>query len=105
MLDSATGNWQAKSSLPAAGIAGASCFVINDTAYIIGGRTSSAFSVNKVWAYCFSTDTWTEKNNLPFGCSAGVLLLQNKMIKVILIFGRDENNRYCKELFEFDPTT
>jgi N-acetylneuraminic acid mutarotase len=104
MYDPMTGNWQAKMPLPAAGRMGSSCFVINDTAYIVGGRTSAATSISDVWAYCISADTWTPKNNLPFGARWRSSATTDNT-KGYLIFGKDSASISRKELYEFNPAT
>ncbi|MBN8695627.1 MAG: T9SS type A sorting domain-containing protein [Bacteroidetes bacterium] len=104
MYDPITGNWQAKTPLPALGRMGSSCFVINDTAYIVGGRTSVAQSISDVWAYCISADTWTPKNNLPFGARWRASATTDNT-KGYLIFGKDSASVSRKELYEFNPAT
>jgi hypothetical protein len=104
MYNPATGNWQAKMSLPGEGRMGSSCFAINDTAYIIGGRTSTATSISEVWAYSLSADTWTQKNDLPFGARWRASATTDNTLGY-LIFGVDSANIYRKELYEFNPST
>jgi N-acetylneuraminic acid mutarotase len=43
--------WIQKSPLPAFGRGDSSCFVLNATVYIIGGKTTSDSIMNNVWAY------------------------------------------------------
>ena len=102
MYDPANGNWQAKMSLPAEGRMGSSCFVINDTAYIVGGRTSLLNSISEVWAYCISADTWTQKSNLPFG-SRWRASTATDNAKGFLAFGVDSESNFRRELYEFNP--
>jgi hypothetical protein len=83
---------------------GSSCFAINDTAYIIGGRTSTATSISEVWAYSLSADTWTQKNDLPFGARWRASATTDNTLGY-LIFGVDSANIYRKELYEFNPST
>ncbi|MCT4623628.1 MAG: hypothetical protein N4A46_08400, partial [Schleiferiaceae bacterium] len=45
-----TDSWTEMTSLPGHGRSGAANFVINDTAYIIGGKTDSLFAIDEVWA-------------------------------------------------------
>lgn len=102
MYDAIAKKWSGKSSLPGVGRSGASCFVINDTAYIIGGKTAAASAINEVWAYNMKTNTWTQKNNLPYGPRwRGAATAFND--KGYLIFGRDMSNQYSTELLEYDP--
>lgn len=102
MYNPLTGNWQAKTSLPADGRMGSSCFVINDTAYVIGGRTSLSNSISEFWAYCISSDTWTQKHHLPFGSRWRASATSNNT-KGYLLFGVDSESVFRRELYEFDP--
>lgn len=102
MYDTATGNWQNKASLPGLGRMGMCNFVINDTAYIIGGRTAIASAISEIWAYSIIYDTWTFKGSLPFGerWRASATAANSKGY---LIFGKDLANNYRRELYEFNP--
>jgi len=102
MYDALANNWIAKTSLPSDGRMGMCSFVINDTAYIIGGRTSSNLAIDEVWAYSILNDTWVQKNNLPFGERwRAAAVAQNN--KGYLLFGLDLNDHFSNELFEYDP--
>lgn len=58
--------WTIVSAFPGAVRQGASCFVINNKAYIISGWDGSAGSaVNEVWEYDPANNQWTQKNNFP----------------------------------------
>ncbi len=100
--NSITNTWIEKTNAPFIGRSGTVNFVINNIAYIIGGRTAINIATNEVWAYDLVNETWTQKNNLPFGCRwrASATTINNKGY---ILFGRDENNRYCNELFKYDP--
>ncbi|HET6245868.1 MAG: hypothetical protein H0V01_12435 [Bacteroidetes bacterium] len=93
-----------KSPLPSVGRAGSSSMVINNVAYIIGGKTTVNSSINEVWAYTMANDTWIQKNNLPFGSlwRASATVHNGKGY---LIFGKDQNESLRKELYEYDPAT
>ncbi len=101
--DPVLNTWTGKTPIPAAGRSGATYFVINNIAYIVGGRTAANVAIDEVWAYDIANDTWQSKNNLPFGSRfrASGAALNNKGY---LIFGRDVNARFCQELYEYDPT-
>jgi hypothetical protein len=79
-------------------------FVINDTAYIIGGRTTSIQAISEIWAYSFPADTWTFKGDFPFGGRWRASATSDST-KGYLIFGKDETNNYRKELYEYIPAT
>ncbi|NEN25005.1 T9SS type A sorting domain-containing protein [Cryomorpha ignava] len=95
-------NWVEKSSLPAIGRSGSACFVIDNVAYIIGGKTNLSDAINEVWAYEITNDTWQQKNDLPFGSMFRASASANNG-KGYLIFGKDENNLFYNELYEYDP--
>jgi len=102
MYNPVNNNWQSKTPLPDEARMGVSSFVINDTAYIIGGRTSTALSISEMWAYCISADTWTFKGNLPFGERWRASAVSDNA-KGYLIFGNDASEINRKELYEFNP--
>jgi N-acetylneuraminic acid mutarotase len=94
--------WTTKSPLPSFGRSGASCFVLNDTAYIVGGKSASNFALDEVWAYSIASDSWNQKNNFPFGprWRASSIGFDNKGY---LLFGRDSTNTFHNDLYSFDP--
>lgn len=103
-FDPAENEWTELASLPSIGRSGMSCFVINDTAYILGGKTSFDAAINEVWAYSFATNTWVQKNNLPFGnCWRSSAVAHNN--QGYLLFGRNEVNEFSKTLYSYNPTT
>lgn len=100
--DPSTDSWQTLSPLPSTGRGGASCFVFNDTAYIVGGKNAQNQALDEVWAYSISSDTWIQKNNFPFGgrWRSSATTLNNFGY---LLFGKDENEHFQNELFAYDP--
>lgn len=104
MYDPVTGHWQNKASLPSIERMGACSFVINDTAYIMGGRTSVSESIEEMWAYCMTSDTWTFKGNLPFGERWRASAVSSNG-KGYLIFGKDASEINRRELYQFEPFT
>ncbi|HEX8516424.1 MAG TPA: kelch repeat-containing protein [Bacteroidia bacterium] len=102
IYDPVSDSWNPGAPLPSAGRMGAANFVIGNTAYIVGGRTSANQSISEVWAYNMLNNTWVQKNNLPFGARwrASGASMNNKGY---LLFGKDENNSFRKELMEYDP--
>ncbi len=102
MYDPLQNIWVEKSSLPDVGRSGAACFVIDNIAYIIGGKTLQSSAINEVFAYDIATDTWQQKGNLPFGMRfRGSAASKNN--KGYLIFGKDENNQFYNDFHEYDP--
>ena len=98
----ATNTWSALTSLPGIGRSGAASFVLNDTVYIIGGKTAVSLAINEVWSYSIASNTWTQKNNFPFGnlWRSSATKLDNKGY---LLFGRDETDFFHNELYEYSP--
>jgi len=94
--------WTALTPLPGIGRSGAASFVLNDTAYLVGGKTSLNLAINEVWAYSIQSNTWIQKNNFSFGnlWRSSATTLVNKGY---LLFGRDENNSFHNELYEYTP--
>jgi len=94
--------WLEKSSLPFLGRSGAASFVIDNIAYIVGGKTLLSPASNEVWAYDISNDSWQQKNNLPFsGRFRASAAAENN--KGYFLFGKDENNQFYNELYQYDP--
>jgi len=58
-------SWKKMTDFPGSPRASATCFVINDKAYITGG---SSYDDNDLWEYNPSTDTWTKKASYPGAC-------------------------------------
>ncbi len=94
--------WAAVTAMPSDGRSGASCFVIGDTAYIIGGQTAINQSISEVWAYSMNSDTWTQKNPLPDSLwRASATSFQDKGY---VLFGRDNSGIYRNNFYEYSPS-
>ena len=64
--DATTNKWTSKTAFPGIGRVGASVFVLENIAYIVGGDLADdAGATNEVWAYDPEADTWTQKADLP----------------------------------------
>lgn len=98
----ASNSWMALSPLPDSGRSGSTCFVLNDTAYIIGGKTAINTALNEIWAYSLNANTWIQKNSFSFG-NRWRASATSKNGKGYMIFGRDENNFFHNELYEYAP--
>lgn len=100
--DPITNSWTEKSSLPSVGRSGSACFVINDTAYIVGGRTATNVAMNEIWAYSIINDNWVQKNNLTFGnrWRSSAIELNGTGY---LLFGKDELDDFHNEYYAYDP--
>lgn len=101
-FDPAQNTWTQRTSLPSYGRSGCGSFLLNDTMYIVGGKTSTGAAIGEVWCYAPASDTWIQKANLPFGtCWRASATELNE--KGYLLFGRDENNLFLSDLYEYDP--
>ena len=58
-------DWIDLGNAPFEGRSGMQSFVIQDTIYIVGGRTANATAVNEVWAYSITGAQWEQKNDFP----------------------------------------
>lgn len=65
--DPVANNWTPKASLPATGRYGAVSFKADGKGYVVGGNLGSASGPysNDVFAYDFSTDTWSQRASYP----------------------------------------
>lgn len=103
MYSPVTNSWTAKASKPGNGVRGASCFVIRDTAYIVGGAVGTINAINEVWAYIIASNTWIQKNNAPF--SIWRAAATTCFYTGTLLFGRDANGSFRRELYYYLPST
>lgn len=96
-----TDQWIELPPLPASGRSGSSCFVINDTAYIAGGRNGSEIALSEVWAYHIHQQAWVQKNDLPFGkrWKASAISYNNQGY---FGFGRDDNEVMHSDFYRYD---
>lgn len=67
--DPATNMWITKSSTPSTARYGASVFLINHKAFLVGGNYNTAIGPfsNEVWEYNIINDTWQQKAPYPGG--------------------------------------
>lgn len=99
-----TDSWEELTPLPASGRSGAAAFVIDQTAYLVGGRDADEDALNEVWAYDIQNDSWLQLADMPFGGrwrSSATTLDQLGY----LIFGWDDDINYRAECYEYDPET
>lgn len=57
--------WKQKADLPAGERFNAFCFVVNNKAYVGGGRKTSSLAFKDMWAYDPTTNTWQQKADFP----------------------------------------
>jgi N-acetylneuraminic acid mutarotase len=105
MYDTLANFWTSKTPKPGAPLASMSSFVFGDTAYVFCGNNNLGISGNdQIWAYSMSTDVWKVSGTIPF---AGRWRASTAVCngKGYLLFGKDTSDRFCKELYEFNPLT
>lgn len=101
------GNWINKENqMPAKGRAGATCFVIDDKAYLVGGRGHYKTEVYYLDTWQFDPDTysWTQFDTVPApkGRWQGVGFAIDG--KGYYGTGRGKSGVYFKDFYEFDPS-
>ena len=96
------GFWQEMTSLPDSGRSGSTGFTINDTLYVIGGKTSTQNAVADVWAYSVVHDTWTKKADLPYTVWRANAASVDSL--GYLAFGMTSQGAYPKKLLKYTPT-
>ena len=101
--------WTQMSSLPAGkGRERASCFVIGDRGYLVGGLRLGIGITGKdygdVWEYNSATNTWTEKAALPVGKERHDASGFGLNGKGYVVAGFRNNTGVLGDLLEYDPT-
>jgi len=101
--DQANNSWTEMTPKPGLGLSGASCFVISDKAYFIGGANQLTNASKEVWCYDISQDTWQKKVDFPNnGLWRASAICCNG--KGYLIFGRDSLGNYNDKLYEYSDS-
>jgi N-acetylneuraminic acid mutarotase len=99
-----TDSWFLCDSLPSFGRSGSAAFVLNNKAYIIGGKHELSAATAEVWCYDGTLNSWTQQAPLPSGPiwrASAVAYLD----KGYLLFGRDENNVFLNSFHNYNPQT
>lgn len=65
--DTMANTWTARAALPDTGRTYASCFVLNNKAYVLGGQVSGGLSTADLWEYDPSGNVWTARAAYPLG--------------------------------------
>lgn len=65
--------WMQMASLPDSARSGASCFVVNNKVYVVGGQTGFPQASADLWMYDPQSDQWTAKQSLPHGPIYGAM--------------------------------
>jgi N-acetylneuraminic acid mutarotase len=91
--------WEPRSPIPEARW-GASTFVIDSTAYVVGGRSGSLDRVD-MFAYDLGSDTWTEKAPIPAARRLAASFALNG--KGYVSCGLVGSSTKLNDLWEYDP--
>lgn len=102
--DPTSNSWTEILALPDEGRSGMSSFVIGDTAYILGGKTSGEGAIDEVWAYNLVSGTWTQKSNFPFGKRWRATAIQNGTLSLFGL-GKDEVPASHNDFHAYDAST
>jgi N-acetylneuraminic acid mutarotase len=105
------GNWVRRSDFSYSARAFAVSFVINNTAYVMGGYgafvdstgKSTLKSLNDLYVYNLTKDSWTKKADFP-GTGRIYATGFSANGKGYVCLGQDDNGFYLKDCWEYDPT-
>lgn len=99
--DAKTDKWTKKAAFPGQGRLGATTFVINNIAYVVGGELAETKEASKeVWAYDPSNDTWAQKADLPGSVSYASGFALGEMGYVV--GGLDHRGYSLKSTYSYD---
>ncbi len=99
-FDPLAGTWQALPPMPSSGKAGALSFVIADTVYIAGGKSTGVMASDELWAFDLTSQQWSQKNDLPFdGMWRGVSFVRDD--KGIIGLGKKNDSTYHEYLYAY----
>lgn len=93
--------WEARTPMPE-GRWGASTFVIDSVAYVVGGRSGSLDRV-ELFAYNLGSDTWSEKTPIPAARRLAAAFVLNG--KGYISCGLVGTSTKLDDLWEYDPVT
>jgi N-acetylneuraminic acid mutarotase len=98
-----TNTWTMLPVFPSSGKAGAVSFLIGDTVYIAGGKTSGGAISSEVWALDLIQEQWVQKANLPFdGIWRGVAYSWNN--SGIVGLGKLNNGNLNSGFYHYTPS-
>lgn len=103
-FDIINSSWKAMGSKPGLGLVGACSMRFGDKVIIASGKSQMGIVDTTVWEYTLSTDTWLQKNPLPFPgrWRSSATVFNNKGY---FLFGIDGENNYRNEFYSYDPST
>ncbi len=93
--------WEERTPMPV-GRWGASTFVIDSIAYVVGGRSGNLDRV-EMYAYNLNTDTWTQKASIPAARRLAASFALNG--KGYVSCGLVGSSTKLNDLWEYDPST
>ena len=103
-FDPSTSKWTQKASLPVTGNGryGAGTFVLNDRAYIVGGRNEPSTYFTNTWEYNPALNQWTQKTSVPLTATLGI----GFSLDGIGYYGLGTNAAgYNKAIYTYNATT
>lgn len=104
--DPLSNQWQEMPALSTTGRAGCESFLIGQDFYLIGGRNATGI-LNEVWCFHLDTQTWEQKDNLPFeGCWRGMAF--SALNTGYLASGRtnaDNQTGWNAQTWSYEPNT
>ena len=106
--DPATNSWAQKKNFPGAARQHAASFVINDQGYITTGIKATTFPVietlyKDTWVYNPTTDTWTQKQDLP-GDARQQAVAFSMNNRALIVSGKNKTNELLKDSWRYDAS-
>ncbi|MFT4062954.1 MAG: kelch repeat-containing protein [Edaphocola sp.] len=102
--DDYLGNWFRSYDFEGVARTEASSFVINDTAYVVGGYQKSTTYLTDTWMFDRATGTWYQRASIDtsgFQGAAGFTLNGKGYVTT----GKDNIGEYLKATWQYDPAT
>ena len=100
--------WHRCASMPDGGRASATCFVVNDQAYVFAGRDSKGNYDNHLWRYTPATDRWEDLGATPLKerVNATACVLDDKVYIGLGFNGKyGQDTSYLRDWWEYTPQT
>jgi N-acetylneuraminic acid mutarotase len=99
--DPVINTWTKKADLPDTGRKEATCFVVNNKAYVVGGSINyTGYNSAHVWEYDPQANKWTAKKDYPTGIeNAQAFTINNTGF----VTGGSNNSEYFNTTYQYDP--
>lgn len=101
--DPISDQWTQMSLPPFSGRSGSAIFVMNDKAYLIGGKNSSVSALAEVWEYDPSNDNWAQLIDFPEAIWRASAC--SNQTKGFVFGGIGLNGDYINSFYKFDPNS